>query len=301
MATLRTVLILYLVMFVSCRRPATEPPPAAIAIQNVPAPTPAPPRPQANTDRLRVLIVSDGNAFLRAALLDGPFQVEAVSPTKYPVPGPFHATIFDRVAPTVARDAGILIYLGATGKRAPLETHGVENDPSHGIFEKIAKDAAILRFTDLGEVNIASVVRTTPGPHDEVLGASDTLPLLVTGSRDDHPFVALTFDVRRSDLPMRVDWPILLVQTMSTAVGRDLFAIPLAATTPPAPAGPSGPTPGTRAETIYRAASNNFAGSAYRKVYAEYHEVAKERLARPEVPPAVRTYVEHYFEAIAPR
>lgn len=296
--------VLYLVLFgVSCRRSGAEPPPAAVAIQNVPAPAPTPttPPPPVKTDHLRVLVVSDGNAFVRAALLDGPFEVEAVTPRKYPVPGPFHATIFDRVAPPVAHDAGILIYLGATGKRAPLETHGMETDLSHAIFERVAKDAAILRFTDLGEVNLASVIRATAGPRDEVVGASDTLPLLVTGSRDEHSFVAFNFDVRRSDLPMRVDWPIVLVQALNTSVDRDLFSVPLAARTPPTAVDSNGSEPRTRSETIYRAASGNFGGSAYRKVYAEYRAVAEERLARPGLPATVRTYVEHYFDAIAPR
>jgi hypothetical protein len=36
------------------------------------------------------------------------------------------------------------------------------------------------------------------------------VPLVVVGTRDGYRFVALAFDPRESDLPLRASWPALL-------------------------------------------------------------------------------------------
>jgi hypothetical protein len=39
-------------------------------------------------------------------------------------------------------------------------------------------------------------------------------PLIVAGDRTERRFVALTFDVRESDLPLRVAWPLLVLNAI---------------------------------------------------------------------------------------
>jgi hypothetical protein len=291
----------------ACRPTQQEAPPATTA---PPAPTSAATaaasneRPRERSERpVRVLLVTSGNFFLRAALLDGPFEVVTASPESYPVAGPFEVTVFDAVAPAVAADAGSLVYLGATGKHAPLPTHGVEQagDPPFG-FDRIVDDNPLLTLTHLDAVNIASAVRTTPSAGDLVLGATETgMPLLVIGSRDNHHFTALTFDLRHSDLPMRVDWPVVLVRAIGAPLLRDLFAIPLRPSAPPAPLPAAVEATGpSHARIIDTASERGFSSVAYGAMYAKYLEVARERLAEPEFPAPVRHYVERYFESIAP-
>lgn len=259
--------------------------------------------PGESVSAVRVLVVSTGNYFLRAALLDGAFDVQETRPEVYPVSGPFDVTIFDGTAPPVAADAGSLIYLGATGKYAPCPTQGLESAGDRG-FDRITDTAPMLHFTDLAPVSIVAIARSTPRTDDLVLGAaSDGAPLLVTGSRDQHRFTALMFDIRQSDLALRIDWPILLVQAIGAPLSRDLFALPVKPPrmfAPPAHVGPAPPDNATRATALFDAATRGFTSAGYRRMYPDYRELARQRLGHSEIPPRVRAYVERYFDAIAP-
>jgi len=54
-------------------------------------------------------------------------------------------------------------------------------------------------------------------------------------------------------------------------------------------------------QVIYGAAERGFVGRGYKKVYADYQNVAEEALAKDEIPPGYRFYVRRYFQLIRPR
>jgi hypothetical protein len=62
--------------------------------------------------------------------------------------------------------------------------------------------------------------------------------------------------------------------------------------------GRAGPT---RADTILRSSVRGFSDQAYRRVFTDYTSVADEFMARDEVPPGYRFFVERYFRLIRPR
>jgi len=78
-----------------------------------------------------------------------------------------------------------------------------------------------VRFLALEAVNVARAHKLSPQPGDKVVGASDAGPLLVAGARGGYKFIALGFDVRDSDLPLRVAWPLLLVNTINWFTDED--------------------------------------------------------------------------------
>jgi hypothetical protein len=82
-------------------------------------------------------------------------------------------------------------------------------------FDRIDRKHPIVRFLALDDVNIAKGERLVPGPGDKVVGASSEGALLITGQRGAYKFMALGFDVRDSDLPLRIAWPILLLNTIN--------------------------------------------------------------------------------------
>ncbi len=73
-------------------------------------------------------------------------------------------------------------------------------------------------------MNVARALEVDLQRGDRAVASDDRGPLIVTGTRQDQPFVAFTFDVRQSDLPLRVAWPLLLLNTIDHFVQeRDGF------------------------------------------------------------------------------
>jgi hypothetical protein len=168
--------------------------------------------------RAKVLVVTAGNMYLDAALLlDEYLDVTEVTPAKYVanyVGGAkgFDAVIFDAVTP--AEPPGTdAIYLDPRGPGSPVKVGAELKQPG---FDKIERKHPIVLFTALDDVNIARGHKLTPEKGDKVVGASDDGgPILVAGSRGGHKFVALGFDIRESDLALRVAWPVFLINTIN--------------------------------------------------------------------------------------
>jgi hypothetical protein len=170
--------------------------------------------------RAKVLVVSDGNLYLQAALLlDEYLDVTTVTPKEYAARYAADASaktdvvVFDRVTPSEPPRAHAL-YLDPLGPGSPVKVGDVIDDPG---FDKIDRKHPIVRFTALDDVNIApkSAHKLTGEAGDKVVGASDAGAILVAGARGGYKFVALGFDVSRSDLPLRTAWPLFLLDTIN--------------------------------------------------------------------------------------
>ena len=171
--------------------------------------------------RARVLCVTAGNTYLEAALLlDEYLDVTVIDPARYPPANQsFDVTIFDGVTPDVAHDSGALIYLYPQGDRSPVEVE--PGSLSTVGFDTWDKDSPLLRWTTIQNVNVASALRLKPRKEDKIVGASFDGPLLVSGHRSGKPFVVLGFDIRQSDLPLRISWPLLLLNTINEFMQDD--------------------------------------------------------------------------------
>jgi len=176
--------------------------------------------------RARVQVVTTGNMFLEAALLlDEYLDVTSVDPSKYPAKGTFDVTIFDGVTPNVAPGSGSLFYLNPTGENVPFEVgKPVEDtDPNYRLgFDELDEKHPILRYTVLSDVNIGRARPLKGEKEDKVIGRSYKGPILISGSRAGVKFVALGFDVRESDFPLRISWPIFLLNTINEFVEEDV-------------------------------------------------------------------------------
>lgn len=171
--------------------------------------------------RARVLAVSPGNLYLSAALLlDEYLEVVEISPAEYPAEGRFDVTIFDGWIPPTPPDTHA-IYLDPRpreGVEGPFVVTGAVQRP---FFEHIEHDHPLVAFTALRDVNIAEALEVELRDGDRVIAGDEGAPLIVAGTRNDHRIVALLFDVRRSDLPLRVAWPLLLLNSVDFFVGED--------------------------------------------------------------------------------
>jgi hypothetical protein len=175
--------------------------------------------------RARIQVVSTGNMFLEAALLlDEYLDVAVVDPSRYPGKGSFDVTIFDGVTPSVAPGSGSLLYLNPTGTNVPFEVgkEVEDTDPNYRLgFDELDAKHPILRYTALSDVNVARAHVLKGEKEDKVVGNSYKGPLLIQGRRAGVKFVALGFDIRESDLPLRISWPLLLLNTINDFVEED--------------------------------------------------------------------------------
>jgi hypothetical protein len=191
--------------------------------------------------RARVLLVTEGNTYLQAALLlDEYLDVTDVGPGGYLeaiAHGDWDAVIFDRVTPA-ERPKVHALYLDPRGPGSPVKVGDALRQPG---FDKLDRRHPTVRFLALDDVNVAAGHKLTPEAGDKVLGASDggASPLLVAGVRAGYKFVALGFDVRDSDLPLRAAWPLFVLdcinwfsdedaQYLSSFRTGDVWRIPVA-------------------------------------------------------------------------
>lgn len=179
--------------------------------------------------RARIQVVTAGNMFLEAALLlDEYLDVTTVAPGSYPAKGGYDVTIFDGVAPNVAPGSGSLLYLNPTGGNVPFEVGKLieDNDPNYKLgFDELDAKNPLLRYTALSDVNIARAHALKGDKEDRVIAQSYKGPLLLQGRRAGVKFVALGFDIRESDFPLRIAWPLFLLNTINDFVEEDVSYI----------------------------------------------------------------------------
>jgi hypothetical protein len=160
---------------------------------------------------------------LEAALLLGEYlDVTDVPPAGYAQAmsqGGWDAVIFDRVAPAKSPSVSAL-YLDPAGPGSPVS---VGKDLLAPSFDKIDRAHPTVRFTALEDVNISAGHKLEAASGDRVVGASDggASPILVAGTRGGFKFVALGFDVRKSDLPLRPAWPLFVLDCLDWFANED--------------------------------------------------------------------------------
>ncbi|HWA77131.1 MAG TPA: VWA domain-containing protein [Polyangiaceae bacterium] len=169
--------------------------------------------------RARVLVVTRGNTYLEAALLlDEYLDVTYVEPGGYPPKERFDVTIFDGVAPALARNTGAALYLNPPREGSPVKLE----KPIQGFgFDRWNRKSPILRFLSLGDIQVAHGQRLAPEKGDEVIGESDLGPILISGSRNGQRIVVLGFDPRDSDFVLRPAWPLFALGTIDAFLDED--------------------------------------------------------------------------------
>lgn len=169
--------------------------------------------------RARVLVVSRGNTYVEAALLlDEYLDVTYVEPRDYPPRESFDVTIFDGAAPPLARHTGSALYVNPPAEGSPVP---LDKPIQNFGFDTWDRRHPILRFTALGDVQVAKGFRARPDQADKVLGASEQGAILVAGTRGGQRFVALTFDPRDSDFVLRPAWPLFVLSSIDYFVEED--------------------------------------------------------------------------------
>jgi hypothetical protein len=162
-----------------------------------------------------VTLVTPGNLFVETALsLIPSLPVTMVNPSgveDLPTAG---LTILDGTTPVTATlPTGNLLFIGPLRSTEYFTVTGSIAAPEP---RPTTTDEPLLQYVNLDEVSILDAARIPlPAWARPVIVASDPInptsevPLLLAGEVDGRRVAVLTFDVRRSDLPLQLAFPIL--------------------------------------------------------------------------------------------
>jgi Ca-activated chloride channel homolog len=156
----------------------------------------------------RVLLVSNGNLFLEQLLasLPGiqPFRALPAEDGTIQIPNdPFNLYIFDGIVPPQMPKADLLFVNPSSNPF--FEVGGTYNE-----FENVqVKEHRLTRFVDWSNVHVLEAEAVQTPDWAEVLIESDNGPLVFAGATNGQRIAALTFDLRESDLPLQIAYPIL--------------------------------------------------------------------------------------------
>lgn len=172
------------------------------------------------SDRLRrILLVGPGNVYLQNAFALLPnVELYGATAEQYATTtgkDKFDLFVFDGFLPPELPKAPILAL--APPRSSPLGAVSGTLD-SFGMGQLPADDP-LLRGVDLTRLHIARMQAIElPDWARAVIPGSDG-PLLYAGLRDGLPTVVFAFDLRQSDLPLQVAWPILVSNISGELLG----------------------------------------------------------------------------------
>ncbi len=170
----------------------------------------------------RVLLISKGNLFLEQLLasLPGlqPFRALPDQDGVIRIPkDPFDLYVLDGTYPAQLTTGNLLIINPPAN---PLFEVGA---PFKEVINVRLKEDDLTRFVDWSNIHIlqAKTVKT-PG-WAKVLISTDAGPLVFAGETNGRRIAVLTFDLRESDLPVQVAYPILLSNIIDYLIPRNAF------------------------------------------------------------------------------
>ncbi|MEZ4658871.1 MAG: hypothetical protein R2911_14985 [Caldilineaceae bacterium] len=168
-----------------------------------------------------ITLITDGNRFLETALALLPnLAVTTIKPAdfeKSSIPSePPQLTILDSFIPiTATLPAGNLLFVAPPASTQLFSITGTLAQPQVQVVD--ANDP-LLRYVNLADTNVLEAARI-PRPdwaRPLIVDGSETgdenkSPLLFLGQPDERRVAVLAFDLRNSDLPLQVSFPLLLV------------------------------------------------------------------------------------------
>jgi hypothetical protein len=163
----------------------------------------------------RVMLVSSGDYFLEAALLDDPsVQLTVVPPAAYavgPVAGAFDLAIFDGFLPRVFPTGSTLLVAPPAGRAGPLRFGG--NLPAGAVEAAsgvVGSAGSLLKYVDLSDVHVGQARSVSLPGWLQPIALSNGHPLLAAGEQGTSRFALVSFELQHSDWPLRISFPIML-------------------------------------------------------------------------------------------
>lgn len=160
----------------------------------------------------RVLLVSDGNLFLEQVLRSMPGVDLLRGQTNRPLPTqPYDLYVFDGFLPTTLPDGDLFIINPPRG----IDLFSVSGDTEETGNIRFNSNDERMAFVDLANVSVLRFRSVTPiGNWATPLIEADGGPLLLAGEAQGRQIAVLTFNLRNSDLPLSIAWPVLVANLL---------------------------------------------------------------------------------------
>jgi hypothetical protein len=168
----------------------------------------------------RVLLVTTGNLFLEGALLlDQNLTVEKIAPAAWDPAraARVDAVVLDRFTPPQPPEAHAL-YVDPAGPASPFPIRGELLAP---YVTDMAQGHPLTRWVALKDLNMARASRFQLAPGDVAIASSLRAPIIAARERAGRRTLALGFPLERSDLVLRVAFPVLLTNALEWFAGGD--------------------------------------------------------------------------------
>lgn len=164
----------------------------------------------------RILLVSDGNRYLDTAFSVIPgaklVRIDTESFIRSERSSEFELTVLDNmVLPADLPGGDLLIINPLPDERSDSDSDNqlVIGAPFLATATRRVSDHPINRHVDWGKVNVRQA-RSVESSWARPLVTADGGPLLLVGERTGRRIVILTFDLRESDLPLQIAFPVLM-------------------------------------------------------------------------------------------
>lgn len=156
---------------------------------------------------VRVLLVSQGNAFLEKALAADPqVQVETGTVEQFGKAGEYDVVILDGV-PVKKVPAGRYLFINTLPEGTSLNLQGRVEDPPIIDWDRTHP---VLRYLDLSKVIVQDAMRVRPMGSGRALVESNLTPLIYALDEGGLKAVFVGFDLYRTDFPLRVAFPLFV-------------------------------------------------------------------------------------------
>lgn len=174
----------------------------------------------------RVLLVGPGNLFLERAfgLLPG-LSVLQATPDTLPTEADFDLVVFDRVAPETLPDFAENFLFIAPPQSTPLfEVRGTFTNTLR--TGQPAADHPALAYVDFANLHVSQAQKIESPPWMRTLLNSDGGPLLLAGENEGRRAAIIAFSLINSDLPLQIDFPILIANLSRWLLDQPAFETP---------------------------------------------------------------------------
>jgi hypothetical protein len=158
---------------------------------------------------IKVLLLSNGDLFLEKALNVDPNVQLVRASTPAAASGDYDVVVCDGLAPPNTK-ANQLVFNTITDL-SPVEKIGVVSTPSVADWDR---KHPVARYANWSDVRFARSPAVKLKAWGQSVVDAESTPLVVAGERDGRRVVWCGFDVRDTDLPLRVAFPIFIQSTL---------------------------------------------------------------------------------------
>jgi hypothetical protein len=170
--------------------------------------------------KLKVLLVTAGDLFLEGALLlDENLDVTKTTPAAWRAAdsAKYDAVVLDNFTP---EDPPLThaLYINPKGEKSPFAIRGELAAP---LVTEVAAGHPLMRWVTLKDLNISRASRFSLAANEIAIASALRQPIIAAREREGRKAVALGFELRKSDLPLRVAFPVLVVNALDWFGGND--------------------------------------------------------------------------------